>query len=92
MLARPFFNLSFYTAICVIVCFTAIGACGTAFIATLGPLTGLRTMVICRYSMGFIGASIFSFLNILTHLGCVPSSAKLQCLVIFDLVWTFLLA
>lgn len=69
MLARPFFNLSYQTAVLVIVFFTAIGACGTAFIASLGPMTGLRTMVICRYSMGFIGASIFSALNILTHLG-----------------------
>ena len=39
----------------------------TAFIATLGPQTGLRTMVITRYSSGYIGCTIYSILNILTQ-------------------------
>jgi len=41
----------------------------TAFIATLGPQTGLRTMIITRYSSGYVGCTIYSILNILTQLG-----------------------
>ena len=39
----------------------------TAFIATLGPQTGLRTMIITRYSSGYVGCTIYSILNILTQ-------------------------
>lgn len=53
--------------IAVIFCFGALGALATAFIATLGPKTGLRTMVITRYSSGYIGGTIYSILNILTQ-------------------------
>ena len=43
----------------------------TAFISTLGPKTGLRTMIITRFSSGYIGCTIYSILNILTQ--CVSS-------------------
>ncbi|PSS29728.1 hypothetical protein PHLCEN_2v2876 [Hermanssonia centrifuga] len=56
-------------AIAVIFCFGALGAVCTAFIATLGPQTGLRTMIITRFSSGYIGCTIYSILNILTQLG-----------------------
>jgi purine-cytosine permease-like protein len=69
MLAQAFFTLTFQNAVACIVVFTALGAACVGFIATLGPQTGMRTMVISRYSMGFVGGSIFSFLNILTQLG-----------------------
>ena len=58
-------------AIAVIMCFGALGATATAFIATLGPQTGMRTMIISRYSSGYIGGTIYSILNILTQ--CVAS-------------------
>lgn len=48
-------------------CFGALGAVTTAFVATLGPKTGMRTMIISRYSSGYIGGTIFSVLNILTQ-------------------------
>ncbi|KAL7418644.1 hypothetical protein Q5752_007103 [Cryptotrichosporon argae] len=69
LLAQAYYLLDFANAMACIVIFTAIGAACCAFIATLGPKTGLRTMVITRYSMGFIGGSIFAVLNILTQLG-----------------------
>jgi purine-cytosine permease-like protein len=47
--------------------FGALGATATAFIATLGPKTGLRTMVITRFSSGYVGGTIYSILNILTQ-------------------------
>ncbi|WVQ98391.1 hypothetical protein IAU59_005514 [Kwoniella sp. CBS 9459] len=69
LLAQAYYTLTFRSAVAAIVAFTALGAACTSFIATLGPKTGLRTMVITRYSVGFVGATIFSFLNILTQLG-----------------------
>ena len=68
LLAQAFFSLSFKSAVAAIVSFTAIGAACCGFIATLGPKTGLRTMVISRYSVGFVGATIFAIFNILTQL------------------------
>jgi purine-cytosine permease-like protein len=69
LLAQAFYTLTFQSACAAILTFTSIGAASTAFIATLGPKTGLRTMVISRYSVGYIGGSIFAILNILTQLG-----------------------
>lgn len=48
-------------------CFAALGGIATAFIATLGPRTGLRTMVIVRYSSGYLGGVFYSVLNIITQ-------------------------
>ena len=39
-----------------------------AFISCFGPVSGLRTMILCRYSWGYYGASIMSILNILNVL------------------------
>lgn len=69
LLAQAYFNLSFQSAVAAIVTFTAIGAACCGFIATLGPQTGLRTIVITRYSMGMVGGTIFALFNILTQLG-----------------------
>ncbi|KAJ6621821.1 hypothetical protein B0H10DRAFT_947095 [Mycena sp. CBHHK59/15] len=67
VLAQEFYTLTLPHAIATIFCFGAIGATATAFIATLGPQTGLRTMIITRYSSGYVGCTIYSVLNILTQ-------------------------
>ncbi|KZP24133.1 hypothetical protein FIBSPDRAFT_822521 [Athelia psychrophila] len=69
VLAQEYYFLSFPHAIAVIFGFGALGASFTAFIATLGPQTGLRTMIITRFSSGYYGCTIYSCLNILTQLG-----------------------
>ncbi|WOO82974.1 Purine-cytosine permease fcyB [Vanrija pseudolonga] len=69
MLAQAFFTLTLRSAVICIVVFNILGAACVGFIATLGPQTGMRTMVITRYSVGYVGASIFSIFNILTQLG-----------------------
>jgi len=69
VLAQSIFTLTLPHAIATIFCFGALGAVATAFIATLGPKTGLRTMIITRYSSGYLGGTIYSILNILTQLG-----------------------
>ncbi|KAJ7816974.1 permease for cytosine/purines, uracil, thiamine, allantoin-domain-containing protein [Mycena olivaceomarginata] len=56
-------------ALATIFCFAALGATVTAFVSTLGPKTGLRTMIITRFSSGYVGCTIYSILNILTQLG-----------------------
>ncbi|KAE9390865.1 hypothetical protein BT96DRAFT_1024350 [Gymnopus androsaceus JB14] len=68
-LAQAFYTLSFGNACATILCFGALGAAFTAGIATLGPKTGLRTMIIARFSSGYVGGIIYSVLNILTQLG-----------------------
>ncbi|KAF9067130.1 cytosine-purine permease [Rhodocollybia butyracea] len=70
-LAQSLFTLSFgqVDACATILCFGALGAVFTSGIATLGPKTGLRTMVITRFSSGYIGGIFYSILNILTQLG-----------------------
>jgi len=45
MLAQAYFYLDFQHAVAAIVAFTAIGAATVGFVASLGPQTGLRTMV-----------------------------------------------
>lgn len=42
LLAQAFYTLTYQHAIAVIVGFSAIGAAAVGFIATLGPMTGLR--------------------------------------------------
>ncbi|KAH7907851.1 cytosine-purine permease [Hygrophoropsis aurantiaca] len=68
-LGQYVFTLSFGTSVATIMCFGALGAVFTSFIATLGPQTGLRTMVITRFSSGYFGGTIYSILNIITQLG-----------------------
>ncbi|KAG1725083.1 uncharacterized protein EDB91DRAFT_1350880 [Suillus paluster] len=69
VLGQSIFTLSFGNAVATILCFGALGGVATAFIATLGPMTGLRTMIITRFSSGYFGGTIYSVLNILTQLG-----------------------
>ncbi|KAG1840269.1 permease for cytosine/purines, uracil, thiamine, allantoin-domain-containing protein [Suillus subalutaceus] len=69
VLAQSIYTLSFGNAVATILCFGALGGVATAFIATLGPITGLRTMIITRFSSGYCGGTIYSVLNILTQLG-----------------------
>ncbi|TFK32555.1 cytosine-purine permease [Crucibulum laeve] len=68
-LAQEFFTLTLPHTIATILCFGLIGATATSFIATLGPQTGLRTIIITRFSSGYVGGTIYSILNILTQLG-----------------------
>ncbi|OCH95748.1 cytosine-purine permease [Obba rivulosa] len=69
VLAQEFYTLTLPHAIATILCFGALGGVATAFISTLGPKTGLRTMIITRFSSGYIGGTVYSILNILTQLG-----------------------
>lgn len=77
VLAQSTFTLSFGNSVATILCFGALGAVATAFVATLGPITGLRTMVITRFSSGYLGCTIYSVFNILTQLGFATTTVIL---------------
>ncbi|KAI0715106.1 cytosine-purine permease [Earliella scabrosa] len=68
-LGQAFFSLTLPHAVATIMCFGTLGAIATAFVSTLGPKTGLRTMTITRFSSGYVGGTIYAVLNILTQLG-----------------------
>ncbi|KIJ33890.1 hypothetical protein M422DRAFT_264021 [Sphaerobolus stellatus SS14] len=69
MLGQQIFTLSFADTVRTMLGFLIIGCFCVVFIATLGPKTGMRTMVITRYSYGYWGGAIISLLNVLTQLG-----------------------
>ncbi|KAJ7816968.1 cytosine-purine permease [Mycena olivaceomarginata] len=69
VLGQEFFTLTLPHALATIFCFAALGATVTAFVSTLGPKTGLRTMILTRFSSGYVGCIIYSIFNILTQLG-----------------------
>ncbi|KAF8555047.1 cytosine-purine permease [Imleria badia] len=77
VLAQYAFTLTLPHAVATIFCFAALGSVATAFIATLGPRTGLRTMIISRYSSGYLGGTFFSVLNIITQLGFATTAVIL---------------
>lgn len=75
MLGSQFFTLSFKSSIAIIYIMSAIGCATTAWIATLGPKYGLRTIALTRFAGGWPGAFIFSLLNIVTQLAYSVTTA-----------------
>jgi purine-cytosine permease-like protein len=61
--------LSLYNSFITIIIFNILGIIPVAAIACFGPASGLRTMVFCRYSWGYYGASLMSALNVISALG-----------------------
>ncbi|KAF9014576.1 cytosine-purine permease, partial [Hymenopellis radicata] len=70
ILSKSIFGLSFSQVQAVIIetVFGALSAACASLVAILGPKTGLRTMVIARFSSGPTGGTIFSLLNVFTQL------------------------
>ena len=63
-LAVPVFALGFWDSVYAILIFNVLGSLPVAFLATMGPKTGLRQMTISRFSFGWTGASLMSFFNV----------------------------
>lgn len=61
----PEFGLSLGQSIAASVVGTALGALCTSFTGSLGPKLGLRQIATSRYSFGFWGAKLCSFLNVI---------------------------
>ncbi|PBK84182.1 cytosine-purine permease [Armillaria gallica] len=69
ILAQDIFSLTFPHAVAAIVVVGLVSAVLTSLVATLGPKTGLRTMIIVRFSSGYLGGIIYSIFNVLSQLG-----------------------
>ncbi|KAI8620269.1 permease for cytosine/purines, uracil, thiamine, allantoin-domain-containing protein, partial [Chytriomyces sp. MP71] len=63
------FSLGMRDAILCIFGFNILGCSLVGLCAIMGPATGLRQMIIARYSFGYWGAVFLSFLNIVTQMG-----------------------
>ncbi|KAJ1563093.1 hypothetical protein HK405_001730 [Cladochytrium tenue] len=63
------FGLGLWDSVWVMLVFNVLGCSTVAFAATLGPLTGLRQMVLTRYSFGWWGAALLALLNVVTQMG-----------------------
>lgn len=68
-LATSIFGLGFWDSIMAILIFNVLGVLPVAFLSTLGPKLGLRTMTISRFSFGWVGGSIMAIFNVAACLG-----------------------
>ncbi|KAH8651253.1 cytosine-purine permease [Xylariales sp. PMI_506] len=75
MLGTEYYTLDFKTSVTIILVMSAFGCATTAWITTLGPKYGLRTMALARFAGGFPGTFIFSILNLLTQIAYSVTTA-----------------
>lgn len=68
-LAIPVFGLGLWDSIAAILIFNALGVVPVALFCTLGPLTGLRQMVIARFAFGWDGTRVAALFNIAACIG-----------------------
>lgn len=69
MLAPAIFFLSFKDAALCAVFGSALGSLGVGYIATWGPMSGHRTLVIARYTFGWWPSKLLVILNLIVMLG-----------------------
>lgn len=68
-LAIPAFRLGLWDSLLAIVLWNALGILPVALFCSWGPFTGLRQMVIARFSFGWDGAKLTALFNIAACLG-----------------------
>lgn len=68
-LAIPAFGLGLWDSLLAVVLWNAVGIIPVALFCSWGPFTGLRQMVIARYSFGWDGAKLTALFNIAACLG-----------------------
>ncbi|HEX6510348.1 MAG TPA: cytosine permease [Chloroflexota bacterium] len=68
-LAIPAFGLGLWDSLLAVVLWNVVGILPVALFCPLGPLTGLRQMVIARYSFGWDGAKLTALFNIAACIG-----------------------
>ena len=62
MFGSTAYELNFRDGVFVLLFANALAATIVAFFATFGPKTGMRQMIIARYSFGYYGTMLLSFL------------------------------
>ncbi len=85
-LAIPAFGLGLWDSIAAILIFNALGILPVALFCTLGPLTGLRQMVIARFAFGWDGAKLTALFNIAACIGWSCVNAIIGG-VLFHSIW-----
>ncbi|KAK1754998.1 purine-cytosine permease [Echria macrotheca] len=68
-IAVPVFGLGFVDAALVIILVTLLGVMPVCFFSTLGPVFGLRQMVLSRFYFGYYGVKLAAVLNIVSCIG-----------------------
>ncbi|KAK4161079.1 putative purine-cytosine transporter [Cladorrhinum sp. PSN259] len=68
------FQLGFLDSAMCAVFGALLGSASTAYMSIWGPISGNRTMVVCRYFMGYWPSKIPTFLNIVLMVGYVTLS------------------
>lgn len=69
MLGPTLFGLDFKASVLCIVFFTAVSTIPPAYLASIGPKTGMRQMVQARYGLGWIPALVVGLINSISQLG-----------------------
>src|SRR5437588_4989716 len=85
-LAIPIFGLGLWDSILAIVLFNVLGILPVALFCTLGPLTGLRQMVIARFAFGWDAAKLTAVFNIAACIGWSCVNAIIGG-VLFHSIW-----
>lgn len=68
-LAQSVFKLGTRDSLWTLIVFNLLAALPVAFLATLGPKTGLRQMTLSRFSFGWNGTKLMALLNAATCIG-----------------------
>ncbi|KAI9653683.1 MAG: hypothetical protein M1831_005711 [Alyxoria varia] len=69
VLGKSVFFLGFVDAILVILFFNLLGIMTVCFFSTLGPVFGLRQMILSRFWFGFYGVYLIAIFNLLACIG-----------------------
>jgi len=63
------FQLGRIDCVCITIFANALGCCGPAYMATFGPRSGHRSMILARYFMGYWPAKLACLLHVLMQIG-----------------------
>ncbi|KAI4188349.1 MAG: hypothetical protein LQ346_005326 [Caloplaca aetnensis] len=63
------FDLGWVDCVCCVIFGNALSCCGTAYLATFGPQSGNRTMILSRYFMGYWPSKLICCFNIVNQIG-----------------------
>lgn len=68
-LAVPVFGLGFVDAFLTILFINFLGVLPVCFFSTLGPVFGMRQMILSRFYFGYYGVKLIAIFNVLACLG-----------------------
>ncbi|KAL9114630.1 MAG: hypothetical protein Q9227_001308 [Pyrenula ochraceoflavens] len=63
------FELGWVDSVCIVIFANGLSACGAAYMATFGPESGNRSLIVGRYFMGYWPAKLAALFNILMQIG-----------------------